>query len=173
VTHWRFRAPDQAMRAAFSGLSSAPGNLKLREFETSRLTALLCPGPEDGAPRDWTRAHFAAGTKVLFFIKRRSDVSVEDFRGFMAERADRLTRARPAMLRYVHGWVHPGPEGAEPMFDCVDEMCWTGTARVLNAGAPPSAETRRNPQAGRRRVPNYDQHSQDSTSWRGGAACRR
>ena len=21
-----------------------------------------------------------------------------------------------------------GPEGAEPMFDCVDEMCWTGTA---------------------------------------------
>ncbi len=84
--------------------------------------------PEDGAPRDWTRAHFAAGTKVLFFIKRRPDVGVEDFRAFMGEHADRLTRAKPAMVRYVHGWVHPGPDGAEPTFDCVDEMCWTGTA---------------------------------------------
>jgi uncharacterized protein (TIGR02118 family) len=85
-----------------------------------------------GGSRDWTRAHFAPGAKVLWFVRKRPGVGTDDFRDFMAENAQRIAAVDPAPASYTHG-VPIVDAAAKPLFDGVEEIAWTGRSLLESA----------------------------------------
>lgn len=102
-------------------------------LDTDRLAFMAVEEVERiGGSRDWTRAHFAPGAKVLWFVKRRSGVDPAAFRAATVELAREIGTVDPAPTWYVHG--EPVVDGsAEPLFDGVEEMAWNGRSLFESA----------------------------------------
>ncbi len=71
--------------------------------------------------------------KLILFVKRRSDLTHEQFKArYESGHAPLARRSLPLLRRYVRNFLSPVPGGPEPAYDCVTEF-WFDSQADLDA----------------------------------------